>query len=216
MAGDPADFIRAHTEILAPPLIPEIRLHTASEISPIWEATEVDLDRLGLPPPFWAFAWAGGQALARYILDTPEIVAGKRVLDFAAGGGLSAIAAAKAGAAQVTANEIDPYAGAAVVLNAALNDAAVEVLVEDLIGRPNPGWDVILAGDVCYEKPMAERVFVWLCDLAADGALVLVGDPNRTYLPKTGLTRIARYSVPTTRAIEDSDVRNAVVWRVTP
>lgn len=216
MARDPAAFIRAHTEVLAPPLVPEIRLYTASEITPIWEATEAELERLGLPPPFWAFAWAGGQALARHVLDNTGIVAGRRVLDFASGGGLSAIACARAGAAQVTANEIDPYAGAAIALNAAENGLEVEIVVEDIVGRANPGWDVVLAGDVCYEKPMSERVFAWLRGLAAEGTTVLMGDPNRTYLPRDGLTPVAKYSVQTTRAIEDTDVRNAVVWRVTP
>jgi predicted nicotinamide N-methyase len=214
VGSDPAAFVRAHTEIVAPPLVPEIRLHMASEITPIWEATETELERLGLAPPYWAFAWAGGQAVARHVLDNPGLVAGRRVLDFASGSGLSAIAAAMAGAARVTANEIDPFAAAAIALNASLNGVAVENLVEDVIGMPNPGWDVVLAGDVCYEKPMAERAFAWLQDLAAAGALVLLGDPGRTYLPKTGLTRVANYSVRTTTAIEDSDVRNAIVWRV--
>ena len=216
MSSDPAAFIRAHTAVVAPPLIPEIRLHTASEITPIWEATEADLERLGLPPPYWAFAWAGGQALARHILDNPDLVAGRRVPDFASGSGLSAIAAAKAGAARVVANEIDVYAGAAIVLNAGLNGVALDLLLEDVVGGPNRGWDLVLAGDVCYEKPMAEAVFAWLQALAAAGTPVLVGDPRRTYLPKTGLEPIAHYSVQTTRAIEDSDVRNATVWRVRP
>lgn len=211
-----ADFVRDHTDLLAPPLIPEIRLHTASELTPIWEATEADLAEMGLPPPFWAFAWAGGQALARYILDNPDIVAGKRVLDFAAGGGLSAIAAARAGAANVTANEIDPYAGAAIALNAAENGVAIEVVIEDIVGSAVQDWDIVLAGDICYEKSMAARIFAWLREIAGTERLVLMGDPNRTYLPKSGLVQVARYTVETTRAIEDTDVRNAIVWQVNP
>lgn len=217
MALDPGDFIRSHTEILCPPLIPEIRLHTASEISPIWEATEADLEKLGLPPPFWAFAWAGGQGLARYLLDTPDIVAGKQVFDFASGSGICAIAAALAGAAHVVANEIDPYAGAAIALNAALNGVAVEILLEDVLGHDaGAGWDVVLAGDVCYEKPMADRMTAWLRRHASAGALVLLGDPGRTYRPDDGLTQLAEYSVPTSRDLEDSDIRRTVVWRVLP
>ena len=211
-----ADFVRDHTDLLAPPLIPEIRLHTASELTPIWEATEADFAEMGLPPPFWAFAWAGGQALARYILDNPDIVAGKRVLDFAAGGGLSAIAATRAGAAKVTANEIDPYAGAAIALNAVENGVSVEVVIEDIVGSAVQDWDIVLAGDICYEKSMAARIFAWLREIAGTGRPVLMGDPNRTYLPKSGLVQIARYTVETTRAIEDTDVRNAIVWQVKP
>ena len=215
-AGDPSAFVRANTEVLAPPLVPEISLHLASEVVPLWQASEEELAEQGLPPPFWAFAWAGGQALARYLLDQPEVVAGKRVLDFAAGSGLQGIAAAKAGAARVEASEIDPFALAAIGLNAALNEVAIEVTGADLIGRLDGGWDVVLAGDVCYERPMAERVAAWLADLAAGGALVLVGDPGRTYLPRSGLERVTAYAVQTSRELEDTDVRNAVVWRVVP
>lgn len=216
-APDPRDaFIRAHTAVARPPLVPEIALHQATEITPIWQATETFLEELGLEPPFWAFAWAGGQALARHVLDNPELVRGLRVLDFAAGSGLSGIAALMAGAASVETIEIDPYAGAAIRLNALLNGVVPEIRIGDIVGAANPGWDVVLAGDVCYEKAMAGRVFAWLRGLAGGGALVLMGDPNRTYLPQDGLTRIARYAVETTRAIEDSDVRNAIVWRVEP
>ena len=215
-AGDPSAFVRANTEVLAPPLVPEISLHLASEVVPLWQASEEELAEQGLPPPFWAFAWAGGQALARYLLDQPEVVAGKRVLDFAAGSGLQGIAAAKAGAARVEASEIDPFALAAIGLNAALNEVAVEARDADLIGRLDGGWDIVLAGDVCYERPMAERVAAWLTDLAAGGALVLLGDPGRTYLPKAGLERVTAYAVQTSRELEDTDVRNAVVWRVVP
>jgi len=212
--ADAAAFIRANTQPLAPPLVPEIVLHQATEVTEIWEATEAKLEEIGLPPPFWAFAWAGGQALARYLLDNPEIVAGKTVLDFAAGSGLGAIAAVRAGAASVLASEIDPFAGAAMRANMAANGVTFEVTVEDLVETADPAWDIILAGDVCYEKSMADRIFNWLQARAAAGTLVLMGDPNRTYLPKTGLEPLVKYSVPTTRAIEDTDVRNARVWRV--
>lgn len=207
-------FVRKHTALETPPLLPEIRLQLASEVVPLWQATESELSEMGLPPPYWAFAWAGGQALSRYLLDTPETVRGKRVLDFASGSGVSAIAAALAGATEVTASEIDPYALAAIRINAERNGCKILVTGEDQVGR-NGGWEVVLAGDVCYEKPMAEAVFAWLSALAAEGVLVLLGDPGRTYLPKSGLEKLARYAVQTTRELEDSDLRNAVVWRVT-
>ena len=213
-APDPAAFIRANTAVGAAPLVPEIALHLASEVVPLWQATEADLARTGLPPPFWAFAWAGGQALARYLLDHPSVVAGKRVLDFAAGSGLAGIAAALAGAARVEAAEVDRFAAAAIGLNAALNGVALEVVEDDLVGIANPGWDLVLAGDVCYERPMAESVETWLKTLAAKGTEVLLGDPGRSYLPKAGLERVIAYSVKTSRELEDTDVRNAVVWRI--
>lgn len=207
-------FVRENTALLTAPLVPEIRLHLASEISPIWQATEEELAEKNLPPPFWAFAWAGGQALTRYLLDHPREVAGKRVLDFASGSGLQAIAAARSGAARVEAVEIDRFAIAALLLNAEENDAKIEVALEDYVGRTNPGWDVVLAGDVCYEAPMAERVIDWLRSLAAEGAQVFLGDPGRSYLPKSGLERVISYAVQTTRELEDTDVRNAIVWQV--
>lgn len=210
----PEDFVREHTAIESPPLVPELKLHLASEVVPLWQATESELVKLGLPPPYWAFAWAGGQALARYLFDRPGLLHGKRVLDFASGSGLAACAAARCGAAEVTASEIDPYALAAIRLNAALNGCEVQVTAEDQVGR-NGGWQVVLAGDVCYEKPMAEAAFAWLSALARGGTTVLLGDPGRSYLPKSGLEKRARYAVPTTRELEDSDLRNAVVWRVT-
>ena len=209
-------FIRQHTRLERTPLVPEIELHLASEALPLWQASEEELETIGLPPPFWAFAWAGGQALARWILDSPEMVKGRRVLDFGAGSGLVAIAAARAGAAEVTAADIDPFAAVAIAVNAAHNQVAVTVLVDDLIGRLDGGWQVVLAGDICYERPMAERAFAWLQALAAMGILVLLGDPKRTYLPKSGLEPLARYSVQTSRELEDSDLRNAIVWRVLP
>lgn len=214
-AKDPPAFIAEHSVIDSPRLVPELRLHLASELLPIWQASEAWIEQEGLPPPFWAFAWAGGQALARYLLDKPSLVEGERVLDFAAGSGLQGFAAKRAGAASVEAVEIDPFACAAIAMNAALNDLEIEVREEDLIGK-DEGWSVILAGDVCYERPMAEAVMTWLRGLAARGALVLMGDPSRTYLPREGLEKLALYAVPTTREIEDSDLRNAGVWKVLP
>lgn len=212
-AKDPPAFIAEHSVIDSPRLVPELRLHLASELLPIWQASEAWMEQEGLPPPFWAFAWAGGQALARYLLDKPSLVEGERVLDFAAGSGLQGFAAKRAGAASVEAVEIDPFACAAIAMNAALNDLEIEVREEDLIGK-DEGWSVVLAGDVCYERPMAEAVMTWLRGLAARGALVLMGDPSRTYLPREGLEKLALYAVPTTREIEDSDLRNAGVWKV--
>lgn len=213
---DPAAFIRANTRLESTLLVPEIRLHLASELVPLWQASEAELERQGLPPPYWAFAWAGGQALARYLLDNPSLVAGKRVLDFGAGSGLQGLAAARAGAASVLAVDIDRFACVAIALNAAVNGLAVEASTADIIGCDNPGWDLILAGDVCYEKPMAERVEAWLRRLAGQGTPVLVGDPGRTYFPRRGMERLTGYAVKTTREIEDSDLRNAVVWRLLP
>ena len=209
-----AAFVRCNTAITAPPLVPEIRLHLATEITPIWQATEETLARSALPPPFWAFAWAGGQALARYLLDHPAEVAGRSVLDFGAGSGLVAIAAAKAGAASVFAAEIDHFAAAAIAANAALNDVAIAVTTADLLDTVDPRWEVVSAGDVCYERPMADRVTGWLRGLAARGTLVLLGDPGRAYLPSEGLVERARYLVPTSRELEDRDTRDAVVWEV--
>jgi len=211
----PDEFIRANTQLLAPPHTPEIRLHLATELVPIWQKTEEELAAIGVPPPFWAFAWAGGQALARYLLDHGDSVRGRLVLDFASGSGLSAIAAAKAGAAQVLATEIDPFAIAAIGLNAAVNGVSVEATLEDMIGR-DAGWDTVLAGDVCYEREMSARVFAWLRALARRGALVLMGDPGRNYLPSSNLVEIAVYDVQTTRELEDREVRRTKVWQILP
>jgi predicted nicotinamide N-methyase len=211
---DPTLFVRSNTVVSAPPLVPEIRLHLATEITPIWQATEDTLARSGLPPPYWAFAWAGGQALARFLLDHPERVAGRSVLDFGAGSGLVAIAAAKAGAASVLAAEIDDFAAAAIAANAALNDVSILVTMADVLDTVVPQWEIVTAGDVCYERPMAERVTAWLRGLAARGVLVLLGDPGRAYLPSEGLVERARYIVPTSRELEDRDTRDGVVWQV--
>jgi predicted nicotinamide N-methyase len=207
------DFIAANTRLQRPPHVAEIELHLADEITPIWQLTEEALQEIGLPPPFWAFAWAGGQALARYLLDTPDTVAGKRVIDFAAGSGLVGIAAAKAGAASVLCADIDGFCAAAVELNAQANGVACAFTDENLLDAPAPAWaQVILAGDICYEKPLAERVLAWLAAARAAGASVLIGDPGRSYFPRTGLTRLAEYQVPTTRELEDMAVKKTAVW----
>jgi predicted nicotinamide N-methyase len=213
---DPAIFVERNTAIAAPPLVPEIRLRLATEITPIWQATEETLACSDLPPPYWAFAWAGGQAVARYLLDHPEVVAGRPVLDFGAGSGLVAIAAAKAGAACVLAADIDHFAAAAIAANAALNEVAIAVTTADVLDTCDPRWEVVTAGDVCYERPMAERVTAWLRDLARRGGLVLLGDPGRAYLPSHGLHERARYLVPTSRELEDRESRDGVVWEVLP
>jgi predicted nicotinamide N-methyase len=213
---DPALFIRHNTVIATPPLVPEIRLHLATEITSLWEATEENLACSTVRPPFWAFAWVGGQALARYLLDHPEQVAGRCVLDFGAGSGLVAIAAAKAGAVRVVAAEIDHFAAAAIAANIVLNEVVISVSVGDPIGAADGGWEVVTAGDVCYEQPMADRVTAWLRRLALRGSLVLLGDPGRAYLPITGLLERARYLVPTRRELEGCDTRDGVVWQVLP
>ncbi|HYF54543.1 MAG TPA: methyltransferase [Salinarimonas sp.] len=211
MIADAAAFIRANTRLLPVPHAPEIALHVAEEATALWQKTEDELGALGLPPPFWAFAWAGGQALARYVLDQPEVVRGRRVLDFASGSGLVAIAAARAGAARVEAADVDPFAVAAIALNAQANAVQVTPRLEDLVGR-DEGWEAVLAGDICYERDLAERVTGWLADLAARGATVLVGDPGRAYLPRERLTQLAEYEVPVTRALEDAEIKRSAVW----
>ena len=206
-------FIAANTWLQQPPHTPELTLHLADEITPIWKLTEEALEEIGLPPPFWAFAWAGGQALARYILDNPQVVAGKRVLDFASGSGIVGIAAMQAGAAEATCADIDAYCGAALALNAQANGVIVGYLGEDLLEAAPPSWaEVILAGDICYEKPLAERVMAWLQAGRGAGATVLIGDPGRSYFPRTGLTKLAEYQVPTTRELEDMAVKKTAVW----
>jgi predicted nicotinamide N-methyase len=209
---DHARFIRAETRLIAVPLVPEIRLYLADEATALWEKTEVELNLLHLPPPFWAFAWAGGQALARYILDRPDFVAGKSVLDVASGSGLVAIAAAKAGAARVVANDIDPFALSAALLNAAENNAVIETHAGDMIGT-KVAFDVILAGDIAYEQETSARVSDWLERLARAGADVLIGDPRRAYLAIDRLVPLAAYDVPVPRTIEEADMKRASVYR---
>ncbi|WP_416797205.1 class I SAM-dependent methyltransferase [Ciceribacter azotifigens] len=215
MKTDPERFIRANTSLLAPPHVPEVRLHLASEVHDLWLKTEDELQEIGLPPPFWAFAWAGGQGLARYVLDHRETVAGKRVLDFASGSGLVAIAARLAGAESVVAADIDPWAETAIRLNADANGVAIEFTGRNLIGETLES-DVVLAGDVFYDSGFAAALIPWLDRLAGAGVEVLVGDPGRSYLPKERLTALASYRVPVTRALEDSEIKNTTVWRFTP
>jgi predicted nicotinamide N-methyase len=209
---DRAAFIRAHTRLLPVPHAPEIVLHVADEATDLWQKTEEDLGEIGLPPPFWAFAWAGGQALARYLIDNPALVRARRVLDFASGSGLVAIAAAKAGAAAVHARDVDAFAIAAIALNAAANGVEIDAQCADVVDR-DEGWDAVFAGDICYEQGMAERAVAWLARLHARGALVLVGDPGRSYLPRDTLEPLVTYRVPVTRALEDAEIKTTHVWR---
>ena len=216
MMLDPAhkatrDFILANTGLQTPPHVPEINLHLADEAHDLWHKTEEELATIGLPPPFWAFAWAGGQGVARHILDHPETVFGKTVLDFASGSGLVAIAAMKSGAKSVLASDIDPFALPAIKINAAANNVTITPTLNDLIDQDH-GWDVVLAGDVFYEKPLADRLIPWFSKLAERGARIIVGDPGRAYLPKGRLEQLAVYTVPVTRALEDAEVKRTTVW----
>jgi predicted nicotinamide N-methyase len=205
-------FILANTRLQSPPHTPELKLWLADEVTPLWRLTEEELGEIGLPPPFWAFAWAGGQALARYLLDHPDEVRGRRVVDFATGSGIVAIAARMAGAAEVLAADIDGFCEAAVALNAEANGAHVGFSSRDLLDQAPPVADLILAADICYEQPLASRVMDWLAVARAAGARVLVGDPGRTYFPKSGLVQLAEYRVPTTRELEDAEVKRTRVW----
>ena len=212
MIADRRDFILANTRLQRPPHTPEIQLYLADEITPIWRLTEEELGEMGLPPPFWAFAWAGGQALARYLMDHPEEAAGKATVDFASGSGLVAIAAMKAGAASALAADIDVFCGAAVEANSAANQVAVDFTDTDLLDAEPPAVGLITAGDICYEKPLAERVLAWLSVAHSRGARVLIGDPGRNYFPREGLLHLAEYQVETTRELEDMTVKRTSVW----
>lgn len=205
---DPQEFIRNNTALIAPPLVPEVRLRLATEVVPLWRKTEEELEAEGVPPPYWAFAWAGGQALSRYVLDHADEVRGKNVLDFGSGSGLVAIAAKKAGAARVLAADIDKFAAAAIALNASANNADVQITSDDMIGSAQ-AWDTILVGDMCYERPLAERLLEWL---KQSRARVLLGDPGRSYFPKSGVTKLATYRVQTTRELEDREIRETSVY----
>jgi predicted nicotinamide N-methyase len=208
-------FLRERTAPAPVPLVPELTLFTAGEITPLWHATAADLAGWDAAP-FWAFPWAGGQALARYVLDHAEVVRARRVVDFATGSGLVAIAAARAGAAHVTACDIDAFCEVAVEANAAQNGVVVAVRTGDPLGAPLPGADVVLAGDVFYERPLAERSLAWFRALARGGARVLVGDPGRIYSPVAGLVERAAYDVPTLAAIEAAGVLRTRVLEVMP
>ncbi len=213
LALDPAAFVRRETTIARAPLVPELRLHLADTALELWQATEDTLGRIGLPPPFWAFAWPGGQALARHLLDHPDIVAGRRVLDMGAGCGIGALAAARGGAARVIAADIDAFAAAAIALNAALNGVTVTITVDDVLGAP-PAAEIVLLGDMCYERPLAERALAWARAAARTGVTVLLADPGRAYRPTDGLAELARYTVPTSLDLEDRTERETVVWRL--
>ena len=210
---DPQTFIRANTRLRPVPLVPEVSLYLADEAVPLWKKTEEQLNEEGLPPPFWAFAWAGGQALARYVLDHADCVRGKRVLDLASGSGLVAIAAMKAGATEATAADIDAFALESVTLNAAANDVVLDYDSSDLLdGRTHDPWQTVLTGDIFYERDTAERAFAFLSQQAAFGATVLIGDPGRSYLPKDRLEKLIEYSVPVTRELEDNEIKRTAVW----
>lgn len=212
MKTDPEVFIRDNTSVLSPPHVPEVKLRLATEAHELWLKTEEELEAIGLPPPFWAFAWAGGQGLARHVLDNPAWVSGKSVLDFASGSGLVGIAACLAGASTVLAADIDPWSETAIRLNAALNGVGIAHTAENIVGR-DEGWDVVLAGDVFYDRAFAEALVPWFSALAARGATVLVGDPGRAYCPRGRMDALATYTVPVTRALEDSEVKKTTVWR---
>lgn len=212
-ANDLAAFISANTRLLPPPLVPEIKLHLAEEPVPLWQKTEEQLGEINVPPPFWAFAWAGGQALARYLIDNPEICRGKSVIDLGAGSGLTGLAALHSGAKSVIAADIDAFATAACRLNAAANGLTLATTAADLLAAAPPPCDVVLVGDLFYERQLAERVLAF-CDAAKSaGAIVLIGDPRRSYFPKGHFTLLAEYQVPVTRDLEDSEIKNTSVWR---
>jgi predicted nicotinamide N-methyase len=209
-----AQFIKANTKLIAVPLVPEIRLHLAEESLAIWRQTEEELGRMNVPPPWWAFAWAGGQALARYVLDNPALAAGRSVLDLGAGSGLAGIAAMKAGAARVLAADTDPFAMAAIGLNAAANEVAVDATGDDLLAAPPSAFDLVLMGDLFYERTLAERALAFVEAARAEGSAVLVGDPRRSYFPKERFVPVVEYSVPVTRDLEDMEIKHTGVWRL--
>ncbi len=215
---DPEGFIRRNTALEAPAMVPEFKLWLATEYVPIWQATESWLEEQNVDPPYWAFCWPGGQAIARYLLDNPEQVHGKRVIDFAAGSGVSSLAAAHAGAQSVMANDIDVLSLVAARLNGEANGVAFNVSAEDWLAGPDgtPDTDVVIAGDVCYEREMSLRALAWLRSHARLGRLVLLGDPGRNYFSAQGLEELARYDIPTSLQLENRGMRETVVWRVLP
>ena len=218
LPADPEGFIRANTALEAPAMVPEFRLWLASEYVPIWQATEAWLEQQNVDPPYWAFCWPGGQAIARHLLDNPALVRGKNVVDFAAGSAVSAMAAAKAGAASVIANDIDALSLVAAKLNAGENGLAVGTSQDDWLagGDGQPETDVVIAGDVCYEREMSARALAWLRSHANLGRLVLLGDPGRNYFSAQGLRERARYEIPTSLQLENRGMRETVVWQVLP
>jgi predicted nicotinamide N-methyase len=214
MNFDPAEFIQTQTKILSPSIIPEIKLHLAAEFTPLWQLTEDRLRQTNVPPPFWAIAWPGGQGAARYILDNPALVKGKRVVDFAAGSGLVAIAAMKAGAKYALAVDIDGLALDAVKLNAKLNNVVIETSDGIDLTKPYTKADIIFAGDICYQQAMSTTLVRFLRLCAEEGIGVYLSDPGRAYVPQEGLVKRASYDVPTSRDIEDKDMRTATVWKM--
>ena len=207
-------FINANTRLVTPPLVPEMRLHLADEALPIWQKTEKELGGLNLPPPYWAFAWPGSQALARYVLDNRRIVVGKAVLDLGSGSGLAAIAACTAGALSVLAADTDPWAIVAVEMNAAANGLRVTTTSADLLAAAPPNIDVVLVGDLFYERALAERVLAFVERANAGGAQVLIGDPERSYFPRGRFRKLADYAVPVTRELEDAEIKPTAVWQL--
>ncbi|MDW3099015.1 MAG: 50S ribosomal protein L11 methyltransferase [Alphaproteobacteria bacterium] len=210
---DPQAYVAGNSVVQTAPLVPEIKLHLADERAPLWNKTQRDLWDDGIVLPYWAFAWAGGQALARLLLDEPERVRGKRVLDFASGSAISGIAAKLSGATHVLAADIDPLAAVAAQMNADANAITLDTSTDDLVGQSLAGFDVIIAGDICYEQSVAERVRDWLGEEAHAGREVLIGDPGRTFLPRKDLEPVIGYGVKSARDLDDTDVRNARVWR---
>lgn len=208
-----AAFIDANTRLLQPPLVPEIVLHLAEESVPLWQKTEDELGEMNIPPPYWAFAWAGGQALARYILDHPEICRGNSVVDLGSGSGLAAIAAAKCGARSVLAADLDQLALSACRLNAAANGVALETTNDDLLSAPAYPADVVLVGDLFYERELAGQVVTYIETLKSLNAKIYIGDPQRSYFPRDRFTRLAEYQVPVTRELEDGEIKKTAVWR---
>jgi predicted nicotinamide N-methyase len=218
LPADPEGFIRANLALESPAMVPEFRLWLATEYVPIWQATEAWLEQHNVDPPYWAFCWPGGQAIARYLLDHPDTVRGKRVIDFAAGSGVSSMAAAHAGAQSVVANDVDLLSLVAVRLNAKANGLAFEVSADDWLAGADgaPDADVVIAGDVCYEREMSVRALAWLRGHANAGRLVLLGDPGRNYFSAQGLEELARYEIPTSLQLENRGMRETVVWKVLP
>ena len=206
-------FITARTRLIATPLVPEIRLWTGGDSMPLWEAAALTDQRPAVPPPYWAWPWAGGQALARHVLDHPDLVRGRSVADVGAGGGIVAIAAARGGASRVTAIDIEPFAIEACRLNAEANDVRVDLDQRDPIGTDG-GWDMVLAGDVWYDAELADRMTPWLRSLAARGAVVLTGDLGRAYLPGDGLLELERYTVDTSEDLENEVRKGVRVLRI--